>query len=196
MTQNDSSLLPLVVLIGDSIRGGYEPYVRQLLKNEMEVWGPKQNGGNSRNVLSHLEEWAIERQPALVHINCGLHDLRREFNESENAVPLSEYSQNVRAILERIQSAQIPVIWATTTPVNEKWHHENKEFDRFEADVQRYNEAALAVVNELGIPVDDLFSVVQPERDNYLLPDGVHFTEEASSVLADAVAQALRERAS
>ena len=33
-----------VLLLGDSRRMGYEPFVRELLKDVAEVYGPKENG--------------------------------------------------------------------------------------------------------------------------------------------------------
>jgi hypothetical protein len=66
-----------IILIGDSIRMGYQPTVQQILADQAQVWGPVENGGNSHNVLTHLDAWVIQRQPDIVHLNCGLHDIKR-----------------------------------------------------------------------------------------------------------------------
>ena len=109
--------LPLVVLIGDSIRMGYQDHVVSQLAGRAEVWAPEPNGGDSRNVLAHLDQWALARQPNLVHVNCGLHDLKRAFG-AESEVSLAEYERNVRQILQRLQrELNGAVVWATTTPV-------------------------------------------------------------------------------
>lgn len=182
-----------VILIGDSIRMGYQDFVKAECAGSAEVWAPEENGGNSRNVLEHLEEWVLSRRPDLVHVNCGLHDIRREFGAAEPAVPLPEYRANVEAILRRIlEETNARPIWATTTPVNQKRHHETKDFDRFSADVLLYNRAAVQVCQELEVPVNGLFEVVMKAgRDRLLLPDGVHFTEEGYRVLGRAVGDAL-----
>ena len=181
---------PLVVLIGDSIRMGYQDHVVNQLAGRAEVWVPKENGGDSRNVLAHLDQWVFSRQPDLVHVNCGLHDLKRAFG-AESEVPLAEYEGNVRQILQRLQrELNGAVIWATTTPVDENWHHQNKGFDRLEADVEAYNAAARAVAVDLGVSIDDLFAVVQQEgKARLLTQDGVHFTEEGSRLLGRVVAE-------
>ena len=186
---------PTVVLIGDSIRMGYQDSVVGALAGLAEVWGPEPNGGDSRKVLAHLDEWVISRQPSLVHINCGLHDLKRAFGE-EAEVPLDEYIDNIRQILTRLQSElQGIVIWATTTPVDETLHHQNKGFDRFEADVDAYNKAASAVAEDLGVGIDDLYAVVAGgDKASLLTADGVHFTAEGSLLLGRAVAADARER--
>ena len=106
---------------------------------------------------------------------------------------MAEYERNVRQILQRLQrELNGAVVWATTTPVDETWHHQNKGFDRLEADVEAYNAAARAVAVDLGVPIDDLFAVVQREGKAQLLTqDGVHFTAEGSQLLGRAVAECI-----
>ena len=182
--------LPLVVLIGDSIRMGYQAQAASELAGRAEVWAPAENGGDSRKVLAHLAPWVLVRQPDIVHVNCGLHDLKRAFG-AEPEVPLAEYERNVRQILQRLQrELDGGVVWATTTPVDESWHHQNKGFDRLEADVDAYNAAARAVAEALGVPIDDLFAVVERGgKARLLTQDGVHFTAEGSQLLGRAVAK-------
>ena len=183
-----------VVLIGDSIRMGYENTVRQKLQGLAEVRGPKDNGGNSSNVLSHLDEWAISLGPDVVHINCGLHDLKKEPGQAARAVPLGQYRANVRQILARLRTETDAVLlWASTTPVNEELHHENKPFDRLERDVISYNRTAAEIADELDVPVDDLFECMsRAGPEEYLTDDGVHFTAEGYAVLGTAVAEFIR----
>jgi len=184
-----------IILLGDSIRLGYQDIVRGELAEWAEIWAPEENGRDSRNILAHLDDWVIARAPDLVHLNCGLHDLKREFNATMNQVPLDEYATNVRTILTRLQRAtRAQITWATTTPVNEAWHHANKEFDRFESDVIAYNSCATQIARELNIPIDDLYAVVTHfGRDKLLLPDGVHFTAAGYTLLGKHVAQAIKQ---
>ena len=48
--------LPRIVLVGDSIRLGYAPRVAARLEGKAVVVSPPENGGDSANVLAHLEE--------------------------------------------------------------------------------------------------------------------------------------------
>jgi len=183
-----------VVLIGDSIRMGYQAFVKRELGDEVTLWWPEENGGTSRNILDHLDEWVISRRPSLVHINCGLHDLKKERGSSEALVPLDEYGENVAKILASVADAtDAKVVWATTTPVNQQWHHERKPFDRFEDDVVAYNRQAVAAAERLGVAVNDLYAVmVQAGADSYLSPDGVHFDDAGYALLGEAVAGVIR----
>lgn len=185
---------PTVVLVGDSIRMGYQPFVTEALDGEVEIWAPEENGGDSRNVLVHLDEWVLVRAPRVVHINCGLHDLKKSFETGAPQVPLAEYEENVRGILMRLSDLEnTRVIWALTTPVDEKLHRANKGFDRFEADVDAYNHCALSLCRDSGVEVNDLFSVVEGiGRSEILREDGVHFTEAGSRLLGGSVASCVR----
>ncbi|MGF1450204.1 MAG: SGNH/GDSL hydrolase family protein [Opitutales bacterium] len=187
-----------VVLIGDSIRMGYESTVRTLLGPSYEVITCAENGRSSETVLARLDEWALAHAPQLVHLNCGLHDLRRDFGANENAIPPALYANNLRAIFEKLQAGTaIQIVWAQTTPVNEAWHHQTKDFDRREADVDAYNRCAQAIAAQKGIQINDLHRVIQDAgRDRLLRDDGVHFTPEGSELLGQAVAEAIQKAVS
>jgi len=184
-----------IVLIGDSIRMGYQSTVFEQLAGAAEFFSPEDNGGDSRNVLAHLDEWATSLQPDIVHLNCGLHDLKREFATLEQTqVPLEEYRQNLETIFRRITETGATLIWATITPVMYERHHELKGFDRREEDVDAYNAVALEVARQFNLPVDDLNAVVMQTGREKLMGegDGVHFFPDGYQVLGTAVADFLR----
>lgn len=187
-----------VVLIGDSIRMACQRYVQRELDGFARVWGPEENGGTSRNVLDHLDEWVLSRDPDVVHVNAGIHDVTRDADSQTPRVKLEDYSENVREVLTSIQErTRARIIWATTTPVSERLntelHGDTPRKRRFEADIVAYNEAALKQVRTLAIDVNDLYDVaMQAGREEILAPDGVHFTDQGSAVLGKAVADFIR----
>lgn len=185
-----------VILIGDSIRQGYQETVRGELKGLAEIWMPEANGGNSEKVKTHLEEWAFTHPADLIHINCGLHDLRREFGAQENAVPLAQYGENLRWIFDQLCTrTDAIIVWAAITPVNQEWHQQTKDFQRFQDDVIAYNTLASSIAAEFNVDVDPLYAVVEAAgRDSILLPDGVHYTPEGYAHLGRKVAAFIRER--
>jgi lysophospholipase L1-like esterase len=183
-----------VVLIGDSIRMGYQDGVARELAGEAEVWGPEENCADTRNIVAHVQEWITDQPADVIHINSGLHDVKRVSDPEETEVPLEEYESNVERILTAVlKKGDAQPIWALTTPVNEQWHHKNKTFDRFNEEIHAVNRAARRVCDRLGVPVNDLYAAIQEAgRDALLVEDGVHFTEEGYKVLARAVAAELR----
>ena len=59
------------------------------------------NGGDSANVLAHLDESVIREQPNVVHLNCGLHDLKRDKTDGRYQVALEQYVANLERIVAR-----------------------------------------------------------------------------------------------
>jgi lysophospholipase L1-like esterase len=184
--------LPKVVLVGDSIRMGYAPLVAKRLDGKAIVVSAKPNGEDSGNVLRNLEDWVIREQPDVVHINAGLHDLK--LTGKNYQVPLASYEQNLKTILERLQKeTKAKVIFATTTPIVDNLHAKRKVgFDRFETDVQKYNEAAVSVMKQAGTPINDLHKVVESGgKEKLISGDGTHYTPAGYEILAAAVTDSI-----
>lgn len=182
--------LPKVVLIGDSIRLGYAPRVIERLEGKASVISVPANGGDSSNVLAHLDE-TIREQPDVIHLNCGLHDLKRLKADGTHQVELDRYAENLKKIVARIRAeTKAALVFANTTPIVDARHALRKaNFDRVEADVKRYNETAEAVMREAGVPVHDLHWVVeQGGAETMLGRDGTHYTPAAYDRLSEAVA--------
>jgi lysophospholipase L1-like esterase len=184
--------LPKVVLIGDSIRMGYAPLVTKLLERKAIVVSAEPNGEDSGNVLKNLDEWVIKEKPDVVHINAGLHDLK--LKDKSYQVPVAEYEKNLKAILTRIQNeTTAKIIFATSTPILDSLHARRKAgFDRFEADVQRYNTTAIAVMSRAGVPINDLHKLIEDGgKENLMNEDGTHYTPAGYQLLAAAVTDSI-----
>jgi isoamyl acetate esterase len=183
-----------VALVGDSIRMGYAKMVNAELADTARVWSPGANCGPSSRIMAHLDEWITTPGADILHLNCGLHDLRRERGNEQPVVPLPAYKENLLAILGYAREAGIRhVIFALTTPVNEAWHHKAKDFDRLEADVTEYNAAAREAAGATGATVNDLYAVVKAAgQDAIMAPDGVHYIDAGYRILGRAVADYIR----
>jgi hypothetical protein len=81
---------PRVLLIGDSIRLGYQPLVAARLGAAVEVSGPPGYCGDSGDVLKRLGDW-IAPGTTLVAVNAGLHDLVRLARVGRNRVEIDRY---------------------------------------------------------------------------------------------------------
>jgi lysophospholipase L1-like esterase len=191
-----------VVLIGDSIRMGYQDVVARELADVADVWGPAENGGTTPNVLVFLHAWVLNRQPPpdLVHINAGLHDLKTiYYGGRQNVVPLAHYRRNVETLLATIRERTAArILWATTTPIvfarTHAAHAQWRDFDRYEEDIVAYNRAAVAVCRRLRVPVNDLYdAVMRAGHEPLLNQDGVHFTDEGREFLGQTVARNIRQ---
>jgi len=185
--------LPRVVLIGDSIRLDYTAPVVKRLEKVAQVTSPEPNGGDSANVLAHLDEWALQARPVLVHLNCGLHDLKRDKKTGQYQVPLEQYKTNLREIVTRVRASGAALVFANTTPIDDAKHAKRGAgFDRLDVDVRRYNAAAEQVMREAKVPVHDLHWLVERHGTQKLhRPDGTHYTPAGSEILGEAVADSI-----
>jgi len=184
---------PSAILIGDSICMGYRPRVEQRLLGKVSILGIEGNGGDSGRLLENLDEWIINCDAALIHFNCGLHDLKFERDSKAYQQPIEVYEANLRKIVERLRSeSKARLIWATTTPVIDERHNAVKGFDRYLRDVKAYNRIATAIMTEAGISMDDLCSAIQNDSVEACLGgDGVHMTERGNGILADTVSRSV-----
>ena len=82
------------------------------------------------------------------------------------------------------------IVFALSTAILEE--KASPDFYRYNADIERYNAAAMALMDELGVPVNDLYSVSK-NIDDSLHCDWVHFGEEGSKILAKAVTDKILE---
>jgi len=195
MLTNTKHHMPRVVLLGDSIRIGYEPFVRAKLAQGAFVWGPVDNGQHTTNLLLNYWTWVAAQQPEVLHVNAGLWDLRIVAPGSPlRVVSLSAYRENIRNLITLTrQHTAAKIIWATITPILGDRVREaalqQSLAGRDAADVLVYNSAAVEVAHEMGVAIDDLHAVVMKEGPEKLIcGDGVHFTGEAYRLLGCEVA--------
>lgn len=71
--------------------------------------------------------------------------------------PLPEYDRRLRELVRRLKQTGARLAWASTTPVPEG------EPGRFKGKEVRYNEAARRIMQENGIPINDLYEHMLPK---------------------------------
>jgi isoamyl acetate esterase len=184
-----------LVLVGDSIRLGYQAEVVRQFAGWTLVAGPSENCESSREVLKNAQQWIVREQPDVLHMNCGLHDLRIDPRTMTHNVPLTEYVSNLEVIFRLLATLpRLTVVWATLTPVLEARHNGTRYSIRYEGDVARYDAAARAVALAHGAAINDLHAaVVRHGAEQLLREDGLHFRPEGSNFLATQVVAAVRE---
>jgi lysophospholipase L1-like esterase len=185
-----------VALVGDSIRMGAEPYVRAALPLAWQVWSPAENGESSHKLRARLDAWLPAGAFDLIHLNCGLHDLRYDSGCDRPVATPDEYAGNLRAIFAALADRGATVIWATTTPIDEAAYNATKASRRYAADVSAYNAIAVELAQAAGFRIHDLHAALsKASLGDLLLPDGVHFTEAGYARIGGWIADALRAAA-
>jgi acyl-CoA thioesterase-1 len=187
--------LPRVLLIGDSISMGYTLPVRAKLEGKANVHRPLENCSSTAHGVANLARWLGSEHWDVVHFNFGLHDLKYldeagkyvTPDKGKQVAPIPVYEANLREIVKQLKASGAQLIFATTTPVP------GGSPGRVEGDERGYNEAAVRVMKELGVEVDDLAAFVSAHQAEVQLPHNVHFTPEGYRKLAELVAGAVEK---
>jgi alpha-L-fucosidase len=189
--------LPRVLLIGDSICGGYQKGVKKLLADKAVVVKNKGNGEHTGTGLKKLDEWLGDGKWDVIHFNWGLWDVAYRNPKSKNfghldkvdgkiTTTLSEYEKNLRELVARLKKTGATLVWAGTTPVPDG------EPGRIKGDEVKYNAVAAKIMAENSIAIDDLHAEVirrgRPKTNN------VHDTGDLSGKVADSILAALANR--
>lgn len=150
-----------IVLIGDSIRMGYDKYVKDALEGVAKVYYPPKNCNFAQNTLRYLHEWKSKEgwpdDVDLVHWNAGLWDVAEIMGDAPLSSP-EHYAEMIGRIDKRIRVLfpGAKVVFATSTAVREegyKW-----TFCRHNAIIEQYNAVALETLKDTDTVINDLYA--------------------------------------
>jgi len=187
--------LPDVLIIGDSISIGYTPNVKMNLRGAANVFHSQGNSQGTQWGVENVDKWLEHKKPwAVIHFNWGLHDLKRWENGKNSDNPkaprqseIDVYAKNMELLVSKLVATKAKLIFATTTPYPSgvsPW--------RDPEDATRYNQVALAIMQKNSIPVDDLYTAIQPKLAELQQPENVHFAPEGYAFLGNAVAKSIK----
>ncbi len=188
--------LPRVLLIGDSISGGYQKEVKRLLNGKAEVVKNEGNAQYTGTGLKKIEAWLGDGKWDVIHFNWGLWDMYGWEYAKEDRSP-GAYAKRLEALVTRMKKTGAKLVWATTTPVCPGPEVSmSKRFGTeltITAEVEKtYLAAAARVMKKHGVQINDLHSLILPDLEKYSpARDNVHFTASGSSRLARQVAETL-----
>ncbi len=186
-----------MLIIGDSISGGYTPRVARLLEGKARV---QHNPGNAQHTgtgMEKIDAWIGDTDWDVIHFNWGLWDLcyrhpeskvqgKRDKVRGSLTTPIDVYERNLNQLVERLKKTKATLIWANTTVVPEG------EAGRKLGDDARYNAVAARVMKKYNVPINDLHALTKefgPEL--FSKPGDVHFTGEGYDKIAHQVSQTI-----
>ena len=195
--------LPRVLIIGDSISGGYWKGVKSLLEGKADVVKNEGNAEYTGTGLKKIDQWLGDGKWDVIHFNWGLWDIYGWQYRNEDRSPAT-YAARLDKLVTRMEKTGATLVWATTTPVCpgpegtmlKRWKTVTKITPAVE---KQYLDAALAVMKKHKVQIDDLHALMAPELEKYSpAPDNVHFTGAGYGKLArqvaDAILKALKTR--
>lgn len=179
-----------IALLGDSIRLiGYGIKVPELLGEEYEVFQPGENCRFVKYTLRGVFDWREQlKECAVIHWNNGLWDTSINlFDDGKPFTSEAEYVENMLRVAAELKKFAPRVIFATTTPVRPDYEYNDN------AIIDRYNAVLVPKLQELGLEINDLNTLVKSNVYEYIRDDDkIHLSEEGIEVCAKQVAKFIR----
>ena len=178
-----------IFLIGDSIRMGYDKYVKEALADVAEVYYPEENSRFAEYVLRYAHTWKsqlnIPDDIDLVHWNAGLWDVLELFGDAP-LTSLDYYGEAIARIDKRLRMLfpKAKMVFATSTAVIEG---KAKEFVRHNAIIERYNEKAKEALSGTGTVINDLYALTSKLPESYHSDATHYYTPEATELIGGRV---------
>ena len=179
-----------IVLIGDSIRMGYDKYVKEALAGTCEVYYPDENCRFAEYVLRYAHEWKNNlgwpTDADLVHWNAGLWDALELFGD-EPLTTLDYYEHAIKRIEKRLRFLfpNAKFIFATSTAVVEEMA--DPDFFRHNEIIKKYNETAIRALSDTDTIINDLWPITESMPKSYH-SDWVHYyTDEGTELIGGKV---------
>ncbi|XP_063601893.1 isoamyl acetate-hydrolyzing esterase 1 homolog [Penaeus indicus] len=199
---------PKILLFGDSLtqrslspEGCWGALLADHFQRRADVVVRGFSGYNTRNCLALLPYVATDLKDVVgATVFLGANDASAE--NTQQAVPLGEYSENMKAIVRHFQNAGVKPILITPPALDgEGWKSYCEETGRCyakdEALTSKYAEACSGVASEMGVPCIDLHTAMINQADwQNLLCDGLHLSQRGSELLASLLAPAMEKHLS
>ncbi|MQM11538.1 hypothetical protein Taro_044446 [Colocasia esculenta] len=208
---------PQIVLFGDSITeksfrpGGWGAALADAYSRKADIIARGYGGYNTRwamFLLDHLFPSESPTSPIAVTVFFGANDAAlMGRNSKRQHVPLEEYKDNLRKIVQHLKacSCTMLVVLITPPPIDEDGRMEYARSVYGEKAMElpeRTNEMAGAyakqcadLANELQIPCINLWSQMQETSgwEKKFLSDGLHLTQEGNAIVYEEVVRVFHE---
>lgn len=174
--------LPRVLLVGDSICYGYQEKVRELLKGVAYVdYLSTSYSIDNPLYVNLVKSFYFNSNYDVLHFNHGLHGFHNN---------ITSYKSRVKKLLEKLDCKKTIIATSTVT-----YKENNKKIDsKTQKITDKRNLAVFELAKEQNYTVNDLSSVSFKIPLDLRRVDGIHYTEEGSSILAKYVAEKIKEQ--
>lgn len=200
---NDTSKLPRVLIIGDSISIGYTDPVRRNLMGIADVFRPPVNCQHTGYGLAKINAWLGTDEWDVIHFNFGIWDthlLDSKGNllsgsiDGDKDSPTGDiqirhtpeqYKDNLTQLVEVLKGTSAKLIWASSTPIM------YRTGARFET-IPTLNRIAADIMHTYGVAINDLYAFVLPQIKRWQDPDQCHFNAQGNTQLGKQVAECIQ----
>ena len=184
-----------ILLIGDSIRKGYDSYIKMAFKNVANVYFPTDNCRFTGYIIRHLYDWKTELglydDIDLIHWNAGLWD-DLVMLDGKHLTSYELYKENIERICNIIEILfpNAKMIYATSTPVQEELFTFHKRYNK---DTKMYNDAAVDIIKRHGGEINDLYSLMENTPVEYHSDLTHYYTKEGTRLITNQVIKCIEK---
>lgn len=178
------------MLLGDSIRLGYQDAVRNILQGQAEVHAPEENCRFAGYTLFSLMTWVPDDDYDVVHWNNGQWDVCY-MPDGRIHTSLTEYVDREKRIAEILRRKAERLVFATTTPVHADQYDTAVRNPRTNEDIMAYNSAVSRELSAMGVEINDLYTPLAEDVTRYVSEDKVHLSPAGVEVCAARVSDAI-----
>lgn len=179
-----------IILFGDSIFAGYHNgFTSAIFKQKMQTRFPEDEfvnasvpGATTTDALGWVQGLVLDEQPDLTILFFGANDI-----SVTNYISPDIYEAQLDELVTKLDPEKVVLV---TPPYSDSLQLGDRTPDL----IRHYVQVAQLVANDYQLPCVDLYDLMQHEKnpDQLLLPDGIHFTNEAYDLLADNVRTAIQ----
>lgn len=181
--------LPHVLLIGDSILGGYNRLAAELLRGRvnLDVWITPKHVGSGDVAKEMKAIFAGHEYDIILFNDIGLHAWQ------PGRIPQGQYEPLLRAHVANLRQLmpKAKLIFATTTPMTTKTKPIALD-PEFNSVIDQRNQIAVKVMKENRIPVADYYGLLV-DKLSLAAGDRFHWTKPAYQLLAQEAAARIAE---
>ena len=170
---------PRILFVGDSITEGYYSFIGDYLAQDFSLgyYVTSKFLGNpdyQTELTTILDRYDFE----IIHINNGLHGWDYSIQEYQKGL------EDIKRILDD-HAPNALIIWCMTTPIRVEENLES--LDKLNQDVILRNQAALEILGENGVIINDLYSEMLKHPEYYR--DGYHFNSAGKGFQAKVIGE-------
>lgn len=213
-----------IIMFGDSttaLRPGsvqkvYSTRVNEALQSigsSLAVHNAGIGGNTTRDARKRFDRDVLQHRPMMIVMQFGINDAAvdvwKQPPATQARVPLTEYTENLRAMIAAARKQNAKVILMTTNPI--RWSSKLREMygklpyhpdaeDGFDAPVLAgYNAALRKLALELNVPLVDVraaypdFAAKHKTTIDGLLPDGMHPNDLGHQLVSELLVPAIRD---
>ena len=188
-----------VLLLGDSIRMGYQDIVKKLLKDDCQVMFPEENSRFVQYNFNQLKQMVkAYGHFDVICFNSGYWDMNVELPKNIHFNDIPEYTKGLKMIVDYIKEQNSIPIFANNVPIySDGYSNDNTgtgaSITYRNKWVIEYNEAAEKLMKQNNVQVVDLYSAIVKGEKYYKCPDMLHLSDEGNHICGTLIANTIKE---